>query len=164
MAKTHQRRTAVATFSCPALRFSGKRLACALGTCGRGECSLDDNLEFTAEGLFHLLGRRDRIIKIEEKRVSLSEIERRLLALPEIADVAVVPIVRAGRLVLGAVVVLKDPASSLKKYKSHWRDTLKQWLEPVAIPRYWRSVESIALNTQSKRAWAQLQELFDETH
>jgi 3-hydroxymyristoyl/3-hydroxydecanoyl-(acyl carrier protein) dehydratase len=26
----------------------------------------------------------------------------------------------------------------------------------VAIPRYWRLVESIPLNSQSKRAWAQL--------
>lgn len=129
-----------------------------------GECYLDDNLEFSAEGQFRLLGRRDRIIKIEEKRISLSEIERRLLALPEILDVAVVPVVRRGRVALGAVVVLKDPGCLVKKHKSGWRDALKQWLEPVAIPRYWRVVERIALNAQSKRSWAQLQELFDETH
>ncbi|WP_435929822.1 AMP-binding protein [Dryocola sp. BD613] len=129
-----------------------------------GECSLDDNLEFTRQGEFRLLGRRDRIVKIEEKRVSLSEIERRLLALPGVRDAAVVPIVRAGRMTLGAVVVPDDAATLPAKDKTRWRQALRQWLEPVAIPRYWRIVERLPLNSQSKRCWAQLQELFNETH
>ncbi|MCT4704278.1 AMP-binding protein [Enterobacteriaceae bacterium H20N1] len=129
-----------------------------------GGCSLDDNLAFTRQGGFRLLGRRDRIVKIEEKRVSLSEIERRLMTLPGVQDAAVVPIVRAGRMTPGAVVVLDGSVNLPAEYKKLWRDTLRQWLEPVAIPRYWRIVESIPLNSQSKRAWAQLQELFDETH
>lgn len=129
-----------------------------------GGCPLDDNLQFTSQGEFRLLGRRDRIVKIEEKRVSLSEIERRLMAIPGVQDAAVVPIVRAGRMTLGAAVVPDGSANLPAKYKTQWRDTLRQWLEPVAIPRYWRIVGSIPLNSQSKRAWAQLQELFDETH
>ncbi|WP_435947857.1 AMP-binding protein [Dryocola sp. BD586] len=128
-----------------------------------GECPLDDNLAFSSQGEFRLLGRRDRIVKMEEKRVSLSEIERRLAALPGIKEAAVVPIVRAGRITPGAVVVL-DGSVLPAEYKKRWRDTLRQWLEPVAVPRYWRFVDSIPLNSQSKRAWAQLQELFDETH
>jgi acyl-coenzyme A synthetase/AMP-(fatty) acid ligase len=128
-----------------------------------GVCNLDDSLAFTEHGEFTLLGRRDRIVKIEEKRVSLSEIERRLLALPMIKDVAVVTLTRGGRTVPGAVVVLQQPHEPLKKLKAQWRDSLSRWLEPVAIPRYWRIVESIPLNSQSKRSWSQLQELFDET-
>lgn len=127
-------------------------------------CPLDDKLVFTPQGEFRLLGRRDRIVKIEEKRVSLSEIERRLMALPGVQDAAVVPIVRAGRMTLGAVVVPDGAATLPAKHKTQWRQTLRQWLEPVAIPRYWRFVENIPLNSQSKRSWAQLQELFDETH
>ncbi|MGL4860519.1 MAG: AMP-binding protein, partial [Enterobacteriaceae bacterium] len=42
---------------------------------------LDDNLHFNPQGQFHLLGRQGRVVKIEEKRVSLQEVERRLLAL-----------------------------------------------------------------------------------
>lgn len=129
-----------------------------------GSCRLDDKLEFTPDGTFRLLGRRDRIVKIEEKRVSLSEVERRLLALPDVQDAAAVPLTRAGRTVLGAVVVPKNRAALPVNYKIHWRNALRQWLEPVAVPRYWRIVESIPLNSQSKRAWAQLQELFNETH
>lgn len=125
---------------------------------GRGQ--LDDILEFTAQGRFRLIGRRDRIVKIEEKRISLSEIERRLLALPGIDDAAVVTVTRGNRTALGAVVVAPKASSVCKQ---QWREALSAWLEPLAIPRFWRVVERIPLNSQSKRAWAQLQELFDET-
>lgn len=120
---------------------------------------LDDILEFTPQGKFRLAGRRDRIVKIEEKRISLSEIERRLLTLPGVEDAAVVPIMRGNRIALGAVVVVSGQNGD----KQRWREALRAWLEPVAIPRYWRIVERIPLNSQSKRAWMQLQELFDET-
>ncbi|RPH30013.1 acyl-CoA synthetase [Buttiauxella warmboldiae] len=125
----------------------------------QGRLPLDDILEFTPQGRFRLSGRRDRIVKIEEKRISLSEIERRLLALPGIEDAAVVPVTRGNRVALGAVVVTTGQHSD----KRRWREALRAWLEPIAIPRYWRIVEHIPLNSQSKRAWAQLQELFDET-
>lgn len=128
-----------------------------------GVCRIDDHLLFNERGAFHLAGRRDRVVKIEEKRVSLDEIERRLLMLSEIKEAAVVPITRAGRVTLGAVVVLHHDAGPLKKSQSRWRAQLCQWLEPVCVPRYWRRVESIPLNSQSKRIWAQLQELFNET-
>lgn len=125
-----------------------------------GSTQLDDILEFNVQGHFRLSGRRDRIVKIEEKRISLSEIERRLLALPGIEDAAVVPVMRGNRIALGAVVVTSEQNAN----KQLWREALRAWLEPIAIPRYWRVVERIPLNSQSKRAWAQLQELFDETH
>src|SRR5690606_34174991 len=47
---------------------------------------LDDNLAFEENGLFRLHGRRGRVVKIEEKRISLYEIEQRLLALDGIVD------------------------------------------------------------------------------
>ena len=43
---------------------------------------LDDILHFDSEGLFSIAGRRGRVVKIEEKRISLNEIERRLLEPP----------------------------------------------------------------------------------
>ena len=42
---------------------------------------LDDICTFTADGQFSLVGRRGRVVKIEDKRISLDDIERRLLAL-----------------------------------------------------------------------------------
>ncbi|WP_158780430.1 AMP-binding protein [Pantoea sp. BAV 3049] len=122
---------------------------------------LDDKLAFTAEG-FQLCGRHDRTVKVEDKRVSLSEIERRLLALPQVKDAAALSVTRPERSGIGVVLVLDKPYSeaALARLKREWRHELHRWLEPVAMPRYWRVVDSIPQNSQSKRAWPQIQELF----
>lgn len=57
---------------------------------------LDDILQFSEDGQFHLMGRRGRIVKIEEKRISLREVEQRLLALDGIREAAAVPLRAAG--------------------------------------------------------------------
>ncbi|WJY15106.1 AMP-binding protein [Pectobacteriaceae bacterium CE90] len=123
---------------------------------------LDDKLVFDEQGCFQICGRHDRIVKIEDKRISLSEIERRLLALPEIDDAVALQVTRTERSAIGVVLVLKSPlmASDLPQLKRKWRHELHKWLEPVAMPRFWRIVEVIPHNTQSKRAWPQIQELF----
>ncbi|GAD32009.1 aconitate hydratase domain protein [Photobacterium leiognathi lrivu.4.1] len=40
------------------------------------------------------------------------------------------------------------------------RQQLRQWIEPVGIPRSYRLVESIPLNTQGKRLVSDLEQLF----
>ncbi|MEX3021760.1 AMP-binding protein [Kluyvera sp. STS39-E] len=125
---------------------------------------LDDNLQFLESGDFHLLGRHDRIVKIEENRVSLCEIERRLLALAGVREAAAVPVYRGGRQSIGALLVLEEGhrTSGNKKQILAWRKALRAWLTPVAVPRYWRVVDEIPVNGMNKRVDAQLQELFDE--
>lgn len=122
---------------------------------------LDDKLAFTPAG-FQLCGRYDRTVKIEDKRVSLSEIERRLLALPQVTDAVALAISRPERNGIGVVLVLNADydEKTLAQMKREWRQELYRWLEPVAIPRYWRIVKTIPHNSQSKRAWPQIQELF----
>ncbi|QGY28724.1 AMP-binding protein [Pantoea cypripedii] len=123
---------------------------------------LDDNLVPLASGHFQLAGRQDRVVKIEDKRVSLSEIERRLLALPEIADAAALVIQRHGRQAIGVVLALDQPLdpATLAQRKQQWKQALQPWLESVAMPRYWRVVTTIPVTAQSKRAWPQIEELF----
>lgn len=127
---------------------------------------LADRLEFVSDG-FRLAGRRDRIIKIEEKRVSLSDVEQRLCALEGIRDAAVVPLLHRSRQTTGAVLVLD--ATTQAKWRQHpgeterqWRQALRRWLEPVAIPRCWRIVEAIPVNSMNKRVYDALQELFND--
>jgi acyl-coenzyme A synthetase/AMP-(fatty) acid ligase len=129
---------------------------------------LDDRLDFTAaDGRFHLRGRRDRIVKIEEKRISLTNIETRLGMLPGIREAAAVSVLRADRVHVGVVVVLDEDGKKIlseqgvTQLTQGWRDALRQLLESVAIPRYWRFVEAIPVNKQSKRVYPELQELFD---
>nr|MWL34444.1 AMP-dependent synthetase [Escherichia coli] len=43
-----------------------------------------------------------------------------------------------------------------------WRRLLRPTLESVAIPRYWRVIDEMPVNSMNKRVYAQLQELFHE--
>lgn len=130
---------------------------------------LDDELIFDQQGNFQLNGRCGRVVKIEEKRVSLIEVERRLLELDDVCDAAALLISRAGRQSIAALLVLTGEAYRLWQHNNHkqqeftWRRKLLPWLESVAIPRYWRVVPSIPVNSMSKRVDAQLQELFRES-
>ncbi|MDE8753533.1 AMP-binding protein [Pectobacterium polaris] len=123
---------------------------------------LDDRLAFDGAGHFQLCGRHDRVVKIEDKRISLSEIERRLLDLPDIADAVALQVTRPERSGIGVVLVLNTPdkVDDLPNLKRQWRHELQKWLEPLAMPRFWRVVDVIPHNSQSKRAWPQIQELF----
>ncbi|WP_172728682.1 AMP-binding protein [Kluyvera cryocrescens] len=129
-----------------------------------GGLLLEDNLDILTNGQFRLLGRRDRIVKIEEKRVSLCEVEQRLLRLEGVIEAAALPIIRGGRQSVGVVLVLDDSHRERwgKGQELAWRKALRAWLEPVAVPRYWRVVDAIPVNGMNKRVNAQLQELFDE--
>ncbi|MFK3704266.1 AMP-dependent synthetase [Klebsiella sp. NPDC088457] len=129
---------------------------------------LDDTLQFTEDGQFRLIGRQGRVVKIEEKRVSLSEIERRLLELEGICEAAAIPVSHAGRQGVGVLLVLDESTrqewhSAGRALEQRWRQALRPTLEPVAIPRYWRIIDEIPVNSMNKRVYAQLQELFHET-
>lgn len=127
---------------------------------------LEDELTFVDTG-FRLAGRRDRVVKIEEKRVSLGEIERRLVGLDGVCDAAVIALNRHGRQSTAALLVLTPDCragwqTQPATLQRQWRQQLQRWLEPVAIPRYWRVVEAIPVNTMNKRVTAQLQEFFHD--
>lgn len=126
---------------------------------------LDDILQFSKNGQFSLIGRRGRVVKIEEKRISLSEVEQRLLMLDGILDAAVLTVTRGSRQSVGALLVLDKNARKRwgKTQELTWRKALSSWLEPVAVPRYWRVIDEIPVNSMNKRVYAQLQELFHET-
>ncbi|NWC64645.1 AMP-binding protein [Cedecea sp. P7760] len=130
---------------------------------------LDDVLHIEEDGRFRLMGRRGRVVKIEEKRISLTEIEQRLLELEGISEAAALPVSRGGRQGIGVLLVLNESARqrwlqrSGKAQEMAWRRSLQPWLEPVAMPRYWRVVDEIPVNNMNKRVYAQLQELFHET-
>ncbi|WP_244943680.1 AMP-binding protein [Vibrio algivorus] len=124
------------------------------------QCELLDNQHFM------LKGRADRLIKIEEKRISLSEIERRLNQLDEIDEAAVILYQEPKRLITAAAITL-SPIGQAKlnqlgkgKFVLMLRQSLHQWIEPVAIPRRFRVVDEIPLNTQGKRLISDIEQLF----
>ncbi|WP_440892342.1 AMP-binding protein [Aeromonas dhakensis] len=126
-----------------------------------------DRIALHEEG-FELLGRQDRIVKLEEKRISLNEVEARLQALAEVESVAVLPLQQGQRQILGAVLVLSELGAARwdelgqGRFLLALRQQLRPWLEPVALPRSVRRVVQMPVNAQGKRPWSQLKELFDE--
>lgn len=126
---------------------------------------LDDKLSVTPDGRFTLTGRADKIVKIGEKRISVTAVENSLTAHPAISEAAVVPVIRGGRTYLGAVIVtgqnLTGREISQSALFTQLRTFLRRNTDPLAIPRFWRVVPFIPLNPQSKRSWPALQELFD---
>ena len=100
------------------------------------------------ESGFHLLGRGTGVIKLEEKRISLEEVEGRLRALPWVREVAVLPLNVATRQQLGAVLVVTEAgliqwqALGPGRFLIALREQPRPWLEPVALPRRLRLLPS----------------------
>ena len=69
----------------------------------QGSILLDDRLEMSSDKVFRLLGRRDRIVKIGEIRLSLTEIERVVKEALGL-EIRALSVKQAGRTVIGAVV------------------------------------------------------------
>ncbi|OQQ03290.1 AMP-fatty acid ligase [Vibrio splendidus] len=124
-----------------------------------------DECEMVSDNQFILKGRTDRVIKIEEKRVSLVEVEKRLEQLPWISECVVIPFEEPERLILASVLVLSDEGQATLATMSRgkfWlilRSELRKWLEPIAIPRKYRVVDEIPLNSQGKRLTSHIEQL-----
>ena len=115
---------------------------------------------------FKLLGRLDRIVKLEEKRLSLDAIEQKILELDGIKQCHVLVYEKAHRQILATVIVLSQEARQrLENHgKADFIATLKKQLaeklESIAIPRHWRFLMQLPQNTQSKLNKTYLKSLF----
>src|SRR3990167_5332355 len=126
-----------------------------------------DAVELQANGRFALRGRLDRIIKLEEKRISLPMLEQALLGHEWVSDVRL-GVVQQGRAYLGALVAL-SPAG-LHALRNQWRKTVTETLrrhlaghcEAIALPRRWRLLAQLPYNSQGKLAQATVEALLAE--
>lgn len=131
---------------------------------GPDSLRMEDAAEPLPEGRFRLLGRLDRIVKVEEKRVSLPELEAALETHPWVARAAVTPL-EGPRTVLGAVVVLAPEAPATgteerRKLGQTLRRHLAQRFEAVALPKRWRWVVDLPYNERGKLTPHSLAALF----
>ncbi|MFD4841003.1 AMP-binding protein [Achromobacter sp. NPDC058515] len=112
-----------------------------------------DGAEIAAGG-FRLLGRLDRIVKIEEKRISLPMLEQALAQHPYVAEARLGKAADAAR--LAALVALS--ARGLHALRNEGRralvDALRAHLgagfESLAVPRTWRLFRHLPGNAQGK--------------
>ncbi len=128
---------------------------------------MGDKVRLESNRSFELLGRGDHIVKIEEKRVSLAEVEQCAISLPMVTDAAAAALEDGARQYVGLVLQLSD-AGKTDLEKLGRRDTgqkikqsLSGRLDPVAVPKKLRYVDEIPVNPQGKRQAAVIRELFD---
>ncbi len=120
-----------------------------------GVVILDDAIVIDEKGDFDLQGRRDRIVKIEEKRLSLTELEQVLQKCKEI-EAARVFLLPGKRDRLGAALVLStegfDKAEQIGR--AIWIKEIKQLLlqqfENVMLPKKWLFLNRFPETTQGK--------------
>jgi 4-coumarate--CoA ligase (photoactive yellow protein activation family) len=98
-----------------------------------------DRAEILSDGRFRHLGREDGIVKVAGKRVSLAEIELRLLELEGVKDAATLSVPVNGLRGFEVWAAVVAPGWTVREL----RTALRRWFEPVAQPRRIRLVDSL---------------------
>ncbi|MEX3775133.1 AMP-binding protein [Pseudomonas sp. MYb118] len=123
-----------------------------------------DAARIAADGRFELLGRLDRIVKLEEKRISLPMLEQALMDHEWVAE-ARLGVVQENRASLGALLVLSETGLHAlrnlgrRALTQALRQHLSQHCEALALPRRWRLLRQLPLNTQGKLPQADVEAL-----
>ncbi|HBO37523.1 MAG TPA: AMP-binding protein [Pasteurellaceae bacterium] len=111
---------------------------------------------------FELLGRADRIIKLNDRRISLARIEQNLLKHQWVIDCYVMQHPQRQRLI--AWVALSD--SALEKERTALITEFKRHLsyfdEKFALPRFWRFCAKLPRNEQFKLNYADIERMCAE--
>ena len=123
-----------------------------------------DLVEMAEDGGFRLLGRADRIAKVEGKRVSLPEVEAQLRRSPLVADAAVLTLEQLCAVVMPSV----EGAARLAdlgafRFGRLLRRELSAVQEPAGLPRRWRFVSCLPDGALGKRRHADIAALFEES-
>ena len=114
-----------------------------------------DAVELTGSGCFILKGRLDRIIKLEEKRVSLPFLEDSLQQHDWVSECRLL-VQQGARASIGALVVLNAAGlyalrnGGRKQLVEHLRQHLSGYCEALVLPRRWRFIEQLPVNAQGK--------------
>lgn len=115
-----------------------------------------DLVELYEDGRFLLKGRSDSIVKIEEKRISMTEVENRLLESGLVDSVKVVALSNEVRQYLAAAIVLNKKGreqfanSKKNEINRYFHDFLMKYFENVVIPKKWRFLDSLPSDVQGK--------------
>ncbi len=127
--------------------------------------SLDDKIKLYDAGGFALLGRVDRIVKIEEKRLSLDELEQYLTSSDWVQQAHCL-LLTAKRDKIATVLILTESGRDYLQQQGRselikqLRKQLMQAFETVVLPRKWLIMQSLPLTTQGKVNTEQLMQLF----
>jgi acyl-CoA synthetase (AMP-forming)/AMP-acid ligase II/3-hydroxymyristoyl/3-hydroxydecanoyl-(acyl carrier protein) dehydratase len=131
-----------------------------------GAVMLGDSGELLPDGRLNLLGRRDRIVKVREKRVSLAAVEAELIGHPFVSEAAAVVLERHRLSELGVVVMPTEAGFAALETDGHraladlLQRRLRNSFDPTTVPKKWRFVRSLPRNGMAKVTQESLVELF----
>lgn len=112
------------------------------------------------------LGRADRIVKIEEKRVSIAALDALLARCEALTQARVLVLDEAGQARLAVVAVPSDAGQALLRQggkrllNARLRECLLQGVERVVLPRRFRYVSALPMDPQGKTSRDRLAALF----
>ena len=120
-----------------------------------------------APGGFRFLGRADRIVKIEGKRIALAEIEQALERVSTVQAAAAVVLPGTPDRLVAVVVPNEEGRVTLSKigmfrFGRFLRNALSRTQEPAGIPRLWRFVDELPAQGMGKRRDSDILALFTE--
>jgi len=138
----------------------------------RTPLAADDNWFYTQDcailddGGLHLLGRADRIAKIEGRRIALEAVEKALLTLSEVKEARCAPVYGERDEIVAAVVLSETGHAQLRelgktRFDRWMRQRLSSSLERIALPRRWRYVSALPYNAMGKITTASVVQLLE---
>jgi acyl-coenzyme A synthetase/AMP-(fatty) acid ligase len=128
---------------------------------------MGDAVELIDDQHFKLLGRLDRIVKLEEKRISLDRMET-VLGRNNLVEQVKIVVLEGYRTILGAVCILNHKGQvklhqlGRRELSNQLKEYLAAYFDRVTLPRKWRYVADFPYNTQGKITQAALAELFED--
>ena len=133
-----------------------------------GGFSTADLIKLEDDGRFTLLGRIDSIVKIEEKRISLPEVEMRLRQTGLVQDVRVIAMAGKRQYLAAAIALNFDGKEKFKgaaklEMNRFFRNFLSQYLESTVIPKRWRFPEKLPQDAMGKIKTADIKALFEDS-
>lgn len=114
---------------------------------------MEDAIDLDTDGRFVLRGRLDRIVKIEEKRLSLPEMEAWLAQHEAVARCAIVSLPIGARAAVGAVVVQRPGGTgdgNRRELIGRLNEHLQRRFDRVLLPRRWRFVDQLPYDGRGK--------------
>lgn len=127
----------------------------------------EDRIKLHAEGRFDLLGRIDRIVKIEEKRVSLDHVQHCLKNLPFVEDAYCFDWQSKRGLQVVALIVLTAKAKAALKQSKNLvfnrkiTHALSNDLEAIALPKKFRYLAALPYNPSGKLSRIEMERFFE---
>ncbi|WP_405366361.1 AMP-binding protein [Ruminobacter sp.] len=116
---------------------------------------------------FSLLGRSDRIIKLEDNRVSLDELEKTMAGHEFIRECAVIKYEYNGREFIGAMLVLSEngkrayAAETPGRFFIRLRNELSRGMVRLAVPRRFIITDELPLTDSRKIAYRKVERAFN---